>query len=76
MGQGFRKLPPDVITNLESAPWRFAYTMVGIPHSHSHSRTWDNVAGKAKERFLSTALALWEHAEERSWAADPSGTWT
>ena len=71
MGQGFRKLPPDVITNLESAPWRFAYTMVGIPHSHSHSRTWDNVAGKAKERFLSTALALWEHAEERSWGGRP-----
>ena len=30
MAEEFRKLPPDVITNLESAPWRFAYTMVGI----------------------------------------------
>ena len=71
MTEVFRKLPPDVITNLESAPWRFAYTMVGIPHSHSHSRTWDNADGKARERFLSTALAFWEHAEERSWGKKP-----
>lgn len=51
-----RILPSDLVESLESAPYRYAATMAGIPHYYTLRREWE-----APEQFRRTVKAMRTH---------------
>lgn len=54
--QPFRVLPSDLVESLESAPYRYAATMAGIPHYYTLRKQW-----KDEEQFLRTVAEMRQH---------------
>ncbi len=51
--RSFRHLPNELVANLESAPYRYASTMAGIPHYYTLRKKWED-----DEAFVWTVVGI------------------
>ena len=58
--RSFRHLPNELVANLESAPYRYASTMAGIPHYYTLRKNWED-----DEAFVWTVAEMRKHEVAR-----------
>ena len=58
--RSFRHLPNELVANLESAPYRYASTMAGIPHYYTLRKKWED-----DEAFVWTVAEMRKHEVAR-----------